>query len=66
METETFKNGFKSGDFWKHFISSVDRWEQYQNTSVDENVLLCFRREEEKNGRFWKCISVVGALVCYM
>ena len=38
---------------------SVDRWKRYRNASVDENILLRFRRDE--NGHFWKLISVVGA-----
>ena len=36
----------------------MDRWKREENASVDENVLLLFRRDE--NGHFWKRISVVS------
>ena len=111
MKTETFENGFKSGDDWKRIVLktlrlissvdrlktetfengdvkrvtchrfqskskhaqsqvpvaflvferfTVDRWKRYKNASVDESILLRFRRDE--NGYFWKRISVNGAL----
>ena len=37
----------------------VDSWKRYKNASVDENILLRFRRDE--NGYFSKRISVDGA-----
>ena len=40
---------------------SVDRWKWYKNASVDENILLRFRRDE--SGYFWKRITVDGPLV---
>ena len=42
---------------FEHF--SVYRWKRYENASVDENILLHFRREQ--NGHFWKRVSVNGA-----
>lgn len=56
---------FQNASFWKtRFLLSEDRWKWFENASVDENILLRFRRHEhDESGDFWKLISVDGTLI---